>query len=126
MELTNLFCACGCGRELSNTRARTSKYIKGHYHKMCMTTPTERQALEKERKKIRSNEKFMKVYKRLVHIEYVLFKKPKRKKQKTLAEQMKPYSDGCKFCRKYDDNDIKCVMCFENNEKRPELCPKEK
>ena len=74
-----MLCACGCGRELSKTRARTSKYIKGHYHKMRKENPSEWMLLTLERKKIRSNKKFMIMYKRLRKIEYALFKKPKKR-----------------------------------------------
>lgn len=77
-----MLCACGCGKELSKSRARISKYIKGHYHKMCKEQKTEWTLMMEERKKIRSNKKFMQMYKRLRKLEYALFKKPKKRRKK--------------------------------------------
>ena len=77
-----MLCACGCGRELPKSRSKWSKYIKGHYSKMRKENPSERMLLTLERKKIRSNKKFMIMYKRLRKIEYALFKKPKKRREK--------------------------------------------
>ena len=35
------------------------------------------------------------------------------------------YSLGTKYCKKYDNNDIKCVMCYENCQKDDGKCHKE-
>ena len=77
-----MLCACGCGRELSKSRSRWSKYIKGHYSKMRKENPSEWMLLTLERKKIRSNKKFMIMYKRLRKIEHALLKKRKKRREK--------------------------------------------
>lgn len=93
-----VLCACGCGKKLSNRAIRSkSKFInRNHYAKY--------------REKMRAENGY---YKRL---------KPKSNP----SDRKILYELGDKFCKDYDNDNIKCVMCIENNLEKPEKCNKEK
>ena len=119
-------CACGCGQELSKRRALISKYIRGHYSKMRKNNPTKIQTINEEINKIMKDKKFKDKYWKLVGLKTRLKHLRSRKVKKEDNLIVVDYSKGCKFCSKYDNDDIKCVMCLESHFEKPGICPKEK
>lgn len=118
-------CACGCGREIPNRRARNSKYIKGHYRKMKKDNPSLLMQLKEKKSLLFKDKSFKHKYFQLLSINREISKISGHRKTTDEDDQVLDYSKGIDFCKKYDNEDIKCVMCFENNINCPKQCPKE-
>ena len=119
-------CACGCGKKIPKRRERYSKYIKGHYYKMKKTKEmTPLMLLKKKKHNLFKNKVFKHKYFILISLEREIAKITGHRKTVDYSDDILDYSKGTNFCKKYNNDDIKCVMCFENNINCPKKCPKE-
>ncbi len=93
-------CACGCGKEISNQKAKKGGKFLNRKHSAAYMA------------KMRKGKK--------------LGPYRKRKEISSIDDKHIDYTHGPVFCSSYDNDNIKCVMCFENNISCPEECPLKK
>lgn len=100
----DLLCKCGCGKRVSNKRRKEGgvyyNLLHANRHKGLLAMGKARGPYKKKKKEV--------------------VKTPKFESQKVYNLKMdindRYYYDGCAVCKAYNDNDIKCVMCFEKEE----------
>lgn len=80
-----VLCACGCGRELSKTKLKRKQRFINRKH------AAKWHGMQRKGTKLG----------------------PYKKTLQNADSREVDYSLGCKYCKKYNNNDIKCVVCYE-------------
>ena len=100
----DLLCKCGCGKRVSNKKRKAGglyyNILHANRHKGILMTGVKRAPYKKKKKKYLSQ----------------------------MIDSLKMdindrfYYDGKSKCLNYNDEDIKCVMCFENETYAKQKC----
>ena len=102
-------CKCGCGLYMSQKKLQRGEEFWSPEHKEWYETIGK--YVEKRTRKPSDKKKRQKIFSPEIHKDFI-----------EKYEVSEWSYDGRKICLAYDDTNIQCVMCFENEEQQHRAC----